>query len=65
MVTALPSVENYGRDLSRRKTVLLIEDDPFVEKEYGDWISAKSFEVSVAHNAHQALLQARSFRHFD
>ena len=57
--------ENYGRGLSRQKTVLLIEDDPFVAREYGDWIKAKGFRVSFAYRANHALHQAQNFRHFD
>lgn len=57
--------DSYGRSLSRRKTVLLIEDDPFVARDYGDWIRAERLQVSFASNVHQALLQAQNFRHFD
>jgi CheY-like chemotaxis protein len=57
--------ENYGRGLSRRKTVLLIEDDPFVARDYGDWIRAQHFQVSFASDVHQAILHAQNFRHFD
>ena len=60
-----PDSSEYGRRPGRRKTVLLIEDDPFVAQDYGVWLISKGFHVSYAYKVHQALRQAESFRHFD
>jgi CheY-like chemotaxis protein len=56
---------NYGRALSRRKTVLFVEDDEFVAHEYGQFLTAMGFKVSYASDPRMALREAQQFRHFD
>jgi CheY-like chemotaxis protein len=57
--------ENYGRRLSRQKTVLFIEDDSFLAHDYGTWMKARGFHVTYAYSVDEAILQAKSYRHFD
>jgi CheY-like chemotaxis protein len=56
---------NYGRALSKRKTVLFIEDDQFVAQEYGQWLGARGLKVSYACDVNKALYEAQQYRHFD
>lgn len=56
---------NYGRALSKQKTVLFIEDDPYVAQEYGQWLKVKGLKVSYASDVDNALYQAQQYRHFD
>lgn len=56
---------NYGRALSKRKTVLFIEDDQFVAQEYGQWLGARGLKVSYACDVNKASYEAQQYRHFD
>jgi CheY-like chemotaxis protein len=56
---------NYGRVLSRQKTVLFIEDDQFVAQEYGQWLAVRGFKVSYACDVNKAIYHAHQYRHFD
>ena len=56
---------NYGRALSKQKTVLFIEDDQYVAQEYGQWLKVKGLKVSYASDVDKALYQAQQYRHFD
>lgn len=42
-------------DGTGRKNILLVEDDPYVAKEYGYMLSAYGFSVSYAFDAEQAV----------
>lgn len=56
------NMDNHVRSTSQRKRILVVDDDPHIQKLLIKWLSRKGYEVAVCSNGFEAGIQVMKFR---